>query len=853
MPPNPTTNTIARDGDVAFYGLQSRRNPLVIKEGYLQVSRNMRLDRAIGQTRKGCRRLANGISIGATPVTVPFVLHAGDPVTSITQSGNVATVTTSAPHGLGSVGNQFYVEIAGVTGATASAYNGKFTVTVTGSNTFTYPVSGSPASNPPGIITWAWPVLLTNYSGGIFGGGVYSSPRYDYSNEYIVLCGPTSAYLYRQGSSLLNLSYPTSPIAEQILPGDIVNTLQAFDRLYLFRWRPSELKQKVTSIVQSTTSWGGVTFTASGSVIAAVKSGISPSVGQWITITGLTGTSAPLNGTWQIATVTATGFTFSIGSAPNLSVLSVTALSAASTTATAICANSLSAGDSVTIAGASIAGYNGTFSVLSASSTQFTYTVAAGLGTPTGTITATPLLSASTVNAANGTATVTTPVAHGYAVGEVVRLSGSDQSGFNLDAIIATVPTSTTFTVAVPSATASNTSASLFAQRVQCPLVWDGITSGFVRVPTGTSPLGPTYSRMVSPTGGIATYYNNQVVICNGRDTLLVSDVLDPDTYDPMLKGFRTNTGSNDYLVALHPYADRQIIAFLRKSIYLGTLILASDGVSLDTTQSRLELLTTEVGCSARMTVATAGNFVYFLADQGVYRLDNSNIDLALRGNTLPLSEPIADIVATINQAAVGTSNAVYFNNRYYLAVPTGTATSPNTLLIYNQLNEAWESVDTELPALDRLVVSDYGTTRRLFAISNAGSVFLLEEDSSGKDDTGTGTAQSPINGTMTTRRYFYGELARKRLGNLAVSAFLPSGSTINVQAVTTDPDNTSTVASVTNTGADNDYTIRAPIRRPGTYLDLTVTTSGGRPIIRSISADASIPVNPSTLARTDS
>lgn len=704
MPPNPTTNTIARDGDVAFYGLQSRRNPLVIKEGYLQVSRNMRLDRAIGQTRKGCRRLANGISIGATPVTVPFVLHAGDPVTSITQSGNVATVTTSAPHGLGSVGNQFYVEIAGVTGATASAYNGKFTVTVTGSNTFTYPVSGSPASNPPGIITWAWPVLLTNYSGGIFGGGLYSSPRYDYSKEYIVLCGPTSAYLYRQGASLLNLSYPISPISEQILPGDIVNTLQAFDLLYLFRWRPSDQQVKVSSITQS-----------------------------------------------------------------------------------------------------------------------------------------------------SGTATVTTPVAHGYAVGEVVRLSGSDQSGFNLDAVIATAPTSTTFTVAVPSATAANTSTSLFAQRVQCPLVWDGITSGFVRVPTGTSPLGPTYSRMVSPTGGIATYYNNQVVICNGRDTLLVSDVLDPDTYDPMLKGFRTNTGSNDYLVALHPYADRQIIAFLRKSIYLGTLILASDGVSVDTTQSRLELLTTEVGCSARMTVATAGNFVYFLADQGVYRLDNSNIDLALRGNTLPLSEPIADIMATINQAAVGTSNAVYFNNRYYLAVPTGTATSPNTLLIYNQLSEAWESVDTELPALDRLVVSDYGTTRRLFAMSNAGSVFLLEEDSSGKDDTGTGTAQSAIMGTMTTRRYFYGELARKRLGNLAASAFLPSGSTINVQAVTTDPDNTSTVASVTNTGADNDYTIRAPIRRPGTYLDLTVTTSGGRPIIRSISADASIPVNPSTLARTDS
>jgi hypothetical protein len=708
---SPLSSPIVKDGDTAFLGLQSRRNPLTIPSGYLQVAQNIRLDRGIAQTRKGAKRLAAGISVGATPVTVPFTLHGGDTVSSITQSGNVATVTTASPHGLGSNGSQFYVEIAGVTGATASAYNGKWTVTITGTSTFTYNVSGSPASNPPGTITWAWPVLLTNYSGGLFGAGVYSSPRYDYANEYIVLCGPTTAYLYRQGSSLLTLSYPITPITEQILPGDIVTTLQAFDRLYLFRWRSSDPQQKVTSITQS-----------------------------------------------------------------------------------------------------------------------------------------------------SGTATITTPVAHGYAVGEVVRLSGSDQSGFNLDAVIATVPSTpaiggqpTTFTVAVPSATSANTSTSLFAQRVCCPLVWDGITSGFARVPTGTSPLGPTYSRMISPTGGIAAYYNNQVVICNGRDTLLISDVLDPDTYDPMLKGFRTNTGSNDYLVALHPYANRQLIAFLRKSIYLGTLVLAADGVSVDTAASSLQLLTNEVGCAARLTVATAGTYIYFLADQGVYRLDNSQIDLALRGNTLPLSEPIADIFSTINQSAVGTSNAVYFNNRYYLAVPTGNATSPNTLLIYNQLNESWESVDTNLPALDRLVVSDYGTQRRLFAASNSGAIFLLEEYDTASDDTGTGSAQATVNGVITTRRYFYGQLARKRLGNVAVSAYLPAGTTVDVASVTTDPDNTTHIATVTNSGVDNDYTIRAPIRRPGTYLDLTVTTSGGRPTIRAVTADATIPADTSRLSRTES
>ena len=779
--PSPLASPIVRDGDTSFLGLQSRRNPLTIPSGYLQVAQNVRLDRGIAQTRKGAKRLAAGISVGATPVTLPFTLHGGDPVSSITQTSNIATVTTSSPHGLGSTANQFLVEIAGVTGATASAYNGKWAVTITGASTFTYNVSGSPASNPPGTITWAWPVLLTNYPGGLFGAGVYSSPRNDYNNEYVILCGPTSAYLYRQGSSLLTLSYPVSPIAEQILPGDSVTTLQAFDRLFLFRWRATDLMQKVTSITQGFSNLSLATLTYSTTTITATLAGHGLTVGQQIQISGKTGTDAVLNGSWVVATVPTTGtFTFVISSAP------------------------------------------------------------------------TAALSATVIAYGSGTATVTMPAAHGFATGEVVRLTGSDQSGFNLDAVI-TVTSTTAFTVAVPSATAANTATSLFAQRVCCPLVWDGITSGFVRVPTGTSPLGPTYSRMVSPTGGVAAYYNNQVVLCSGRDTLLISDVLDPDTYDPMLKGFRTNTGSNDYIVALHPYANRQLVAFLRKSIYLGSLVLAADGVSIDPAASSLELLTNEIGCSARMTVATAGNYIYFLSDAGVYRLDNSQLDLALRGNTLPLSEPIADLIATINQAAVATSNAVYFGNRYYLAVPTGNATTPNTLLIYNQLNESWESVDTNLPALDKLVVSDYGTTRRLFAASNSGALFLLEEYGTAADDTGTGSAQASVSGVITTRRYFYGQLSRKRLGNVAVSAYLPSGSGIDVSAVTTDPDNTTHIATVTNSGADNDYTVRAPIRRPGTYLDLTITTSGGRPTIRAVSADATTTSDTSRLARTES
>lgn len=68
-------------------------------------------------------------------------------VSSITRSGSTATATTSASHGY-STGDT--VTIAG---AAQSEYNGAVSVTVTGSTTFTYPVTGTPATPATGTIT----------------------------------------------------------------------------------------------------------------------------------------------------------------------------------------------------------------------------------------------------------------------------------------------------------------------------------------------------------------------------------------------------------------------------------------------------------------------------------------------------------------------------------------------------------------------------------------------------------------------------------------------------------------------------------------------------------------------------
>lgn len=68
------------------------------------------------------------------------------PVASITRSGSTATFTASTNHDL-VTGDQVLI-----VGATQTEYNGTFTVTVTGNTTFTYTVSGAPATPATGTI-----------------------------------------------------------------------------------------------------------------------------------------------------------------------------------------------------------------------------------------------------------------------------------------------------------------------------------------------------------------------------------------------------------------------------------------------------------------------------------------------------------------------------------------------------------------------------------------------------------------------------------------------------------------------------------------------------------------------------
>jgi hypothetical protein len=460
-----------------------------------------------------------------------------------------------------------------------------------------------------------------------------------------------------------------------------------------------------------------------------------------------------------------------------------------------------------------------------------------------------------TVSSTTATVNLT---AHGYDADMRVRIEGSNVAAFDgVEYDIATASTDS-FTITVPSGTAQDTvTTGRTVRRVKAPLYWDlDPATDFVRSPGGVPSVGPTYKAL--PSVPWAIYTNNRLVVPSGRDGVLLSDWLDPEVYDPFWQSFRANQGSNDYLVAVQPWIDGNFLVFMRKSIWLATVAQfpSTDGsaFSIDTPLSKLELLTDEVGCVARKTIAVAGQYIFFLSDAGVYRLD-ARLDLKLRGDTRPLSDPIADKFEELDPAASQNAVGVWHDNRYWLAVPQVAGANPRAwLFIWSALNEQWETRDEYGFGVDDLLIVTEGSRRRVMATSQAGTIMMLDELEPGDDapDPAITGYVGTVPGRMVTRRYGMGSMHNKRFLRSLADVVLPNTAGITVKARMINPDSEITlVPGQTNTsGLDEDYTLKQPIRQKAHYCELEFLTTANRPEIRNVSIEAAGPSRPPTETR---
>ena len=173
------------------------------------------------------------------------------------------------------------------------------------------------------------------------------------------------------------------------------------------------------------------------------------------------------------------------------------------------------------------------------------------------------------------------------------------------------------------------------------------------------------------------------------RNTLYASDILDATVWDST-NSIVVNADDGDEITAIVQYYQNRIIVFKKRRIFQVT-IPPDATTAADWT---VQLISNNTGCVAEATAVQVNSDIFFLSDDGIRSLVRSAAD-DFTSIGLPLSELIKDVIQEINVAKIGISTAHFYDNRYFLAIPTGANDFNDTIIVYNTTLGAFEGTWT--------------------------------------------------------------------------------------------------------------------------------------------------------------
>ena len=815
--------------DVGFVGFNILSRPDQLTSGMLANSSNGRLGKnGEWQVRKGINVIkapfasgdavlrlptavettANPTVVGLLPTTIRSASLASNKVLIVvdfpaTQPGHVFVV-----------GNT--VEVEGLVGSpdpngshvlTAVTDNGDDTKTIeyalSGTDTtytvaltlpFTLVDATAPALNDlanSAVIGFNMILLQSNVT-AVYASTTFSDPNQT-NSQFIVLASNESAVTTDLNSptASITMGYPRN---ENVPPES--SMIQAFNKLFIFRdGQPALENDNFFNPIVITSS----SIDTSMTVTVNTTADHNLSIGDAITISGVTDFTQgeDPNGTFVIATVPdSTSFTYVIAG-----------ITSTAKTFTAGSASFISPGFKLVASGAY---------------TQPTPFVLSSIDAVDGIATATTTTAAINNLLIGDELTFTAEGSSAYAIGDTIRVKD--------------IESTTTFTFVTDEADFTNKNATVQKQV--------SVGLGFSHMP---APEYATYHqrRLVMPfkysvSDPVETYVYRKIL-----DEVIISDILDSDTYDQIYGQFRFNAGKADFNVGLHSFSDDKLLVFNRNSIHL----VGGAGQG-----AKVQLITDEVGCVARQSIIQVGNNVLFLSDNGVYGANFQDL-YNLRGNEVPLSSPINPVIQRINRDVWDKSVGVYFDNRYYLAVPLDGSTVNNAILIFNFINKQWESIDTTNAPnwnIANLIVGGKKADRAVYAVNTLGGLHRLDNRVDAIDSLATEIPVSgqeaaenfPIPASVTTRQFTLGSMDRKRWNNLElhVQSSPDNASDLSISAELENLDATVDLGTLSALNAgktldlDEDVSVRGRIGNKRAYgMQITLKDITGRPRFRGI------------------
>jgi len=807
-------DAIAADGDRGFYGVNQRLQLNQLEAGEVRESLNGRME-GFWRPRKSVVSVSPVLTTGGTPLNLPFHILPSPfylAITAVSYSANVVTITVNG-HGL-AIGEAGNLTVSGIT-FTGTNNNGVKAVTAATVDTLTFPVTGVTA-----VALGATPRITQidindAAASDVLASCMFSDPN-ESNKEYIIVALETLAKKIDLSTTPYTATTIPYPVGATV--GSNCDMLQCFDKVMIMRdgkqaleWYPN----------------GRAILSASSNATASPNTVVTMRVrehgltaGSSVVIAGLT-SGTPPNGTFTVATIVdQDSFTF-VASGISTSTTFVT------TAATMTDGFTLSPGGTYT--------QPQTFIV-----TGSDVTVSSGLITVTKAT-----LGNNTIFAGD------VIVIYESTIPEFAAIVGSQFQ------VVSATATTVTFYAPVGNITSGSSSQQLeFGGRFT-----EG--GGFMHQPG--APWATYFQRRLfvpfyysqSGTFSAPVYTSRKI-----SDEIAVSDLLDTTTFDQIENQFRITGGTADYVVAMHGFYDDALVVLNRNSIHL---VAQTQGSLSDTV---VKELTGEVGCLARKTVVMQANNMLFLADEGIYGLTFLN-DYNLRGTEEPLSKNIQPYIDRINKNLADKSVAVYFNNRYYIAVPLDSvaggndARGNNAVLIYNFLNKGWESLDTYGDSrflIKNFITASAGVRNNLYAVSSNGGLHQIDASDSSTDrlsvtNESTDVVTPTINSYVTSRGYDFKTLERKRFTDSQVQMQNLSGETgeYDIAFATEDPDSAESIGTTTTflggqilspstAGEAETASIRCRLGGQRGYTGtITLTRTIGSPKIHSIQVAGSI------------
>lgn len=317
------------------------------------------------------------------------ILHPSAAITAaVLSTAGMAGITTTQVHGL-PVGDEISVTIAGVTSPTVGLFNGTFLVNVTGTTTFTYPLTGSPQTATASTGTWtpASSAELSAMATTFFSQGAAQG-------VYVLELGAGTP---AQGVAALR-TWITDNSAPQMFYSYLIP--RSWDAVpdYLAFLGEFEGTTAKTYFFTTTTLSTYASYTNLQKCCFALI-------------------EAPAYGKWAVNPLS--NLTFAGSWADNdLTAIAWSAANGGTVTATTTTPHGVLPGNTFTLSGNTPGGYNGTFTagtLTTGSTLVFALAVNPGVESALGQ------LDAST----GGVATATTTNAHGVAIGQTFTISGS--------------------------------------------------------------------------------------------------------------------------------------------------------------------------------------------------------------------------------------------------------------------------------------------------------------------------------------------------------------------------------------------------------------------------------------------